>query len=67
MSKVTKYRVEYSSWSEPKVASTARFSNFEDAFEFSRRQLSAEVSDRTGLIGQFFQGKLTEEFVSPTK
>jgi hypothetical protein len=41
----------------------ARFSSFDDAIEFARHcSGSTEVSDFTGLVAQFADGKPTPEF-----
>ena len=56
----TKFAVEY-------AGRVARFSDYPDAMYFAR-DCSAmvhglvEVSDKTGLIGQFFDGDTTREF-----
>lgn len=50
-----RYRVTYD-------FDVARFTSLEDAMAFARQQRWAEVSDRTGLIGQFEDGRATPEF-----
>lgn len=42
----------------------ARFSDYADAMTFARMAGHSEVRDRTGLVGQFSEGKATPEFAA---
>lgn len=55
MAKTCKYTVHYGS-------EIAKFSDRSDAMTFARMAGYSEVSDKTGLIGQFVEGKATPEF-----
>jgi hypothetical protein len=52
---VCKYTVRYG-------YEIAKFSDRSDAFTFARNAGYSEITDKTGLIGQFVEGKPTPEF-----
>lgn len=53
--KKCRFKVDYGS-------EVARFTDYSDALTFARLAGYAEVSDKTGLVAQFVEGKLTPEF-----
>jgi hypothetical protein len=62
MTKITRYSIEYYDGMKAQIA---RFSSYDDAMTFARahgQRFSSQVNHSSGVIGQFHNGKASQEF-----